>query len=233
MGAGFVLGFWLLIGGFLATISGAFLAAITAFRYRHDPARRKSRALGAAAYPFACMAVLATLFVFQAIINVGFLNRDIGIGDEWHTPLPGGYTVTLIDDINIGFLSDLKANKEFSKQAQVIHDIRLLQLAQDHIFGAIDSKAREHFGSDSQSVDRYFILDTRTRKRLDYYDRADFEQNVRKLGSQPNLEQIYVVFSKARFTWFDTVMLVLYLFSPIATAACFAYFFARIRHQDN
>jgi hypothetical protein len=45
-----------------------------------------------------------TVFVFQAAVNVVFLHRDFGIGDEFDCPLPNGYALSFTDIIDIATL---------------------------------------------------------------------------------------------------------------------------------
>src|SRR5262245_22296350 len=68
--------------------------------------------LAFAAFPFACLAWVAVVFVFQATINGVLLGRDPGIGDGFECPLPNGYAITAIDTLDEGWICKPKVSSD-------------------------------------------------------------------------------------------------------------------------
>jgi hypothetical protein len=54
-------------------------------------------------------------FVFQAIVNVVLLHRDIGLGDGFECPLPNGYALSFIDTTDIGTVYEPKNRPVWSE----------------------------------------------------------------------------------------------------------------------
>ncbi len=102
MGLIFVLFFWAIVGGVLAALGAATLGGAAAILTRGVSTSGRQVIRAARLFPFACLGWLGLVFVFQAVVNEGFLHRDLGIGDTWHAPLPNGYQVMMIDVTNSG-----------------------------------------------------------------------------------------------------------------------------------
>jgi hypothetical protein len=98
MGIGFVLIAWGVIGLVLAGIGSLILRWTVAYFTRGANNSRRWLLRAATGFPVACLAWAGTVFVFQAVVNVIVLHRDIGIGDGFDCPLPNGYALSFIDD---------------------------------------------------------------------------------------------------------------------------------------
>ena len=172
------------------------------------------------------------MFVFQAIINETVLNRDLGLGDTWHCPLPNGYHLMMIDLTDQGWIYNPKTQR-FSgtvvSQGDSMDGVRLVQVAGRYILGGADTKLAEHFGQNSSSVDAYFALDTQTGKRTVFSNYDELRAAAGQLGVSLKLEPIYNVYRRYRFTWFDVLAGFLLLAPPLVSAYFLFRWIARVR----
>lgn len=199
-------------GVIFAALGAVVCGCIAAFLTRRAAAGRRRAIIVAASFPFACLVWAGAVFVFQAVVNERFLERDLGIGDEWFAPLPNGYQVRMINSTGHGWVYGAKRH---GVRPEVRAGVRLLQVTPTQLFGALDSKAFDHLGSDSDEVDRYFVLEVASGSLTDFRDRDAFTERVRRFGTEPMLEPIYSIYSRFRFGWFD-VFAGLLLLLPLA-----------------
>jgi hypothetical protein len=173
MGLGIVLVFWVVVGIVLASIAALALAGATTLLTRRVPARRRRTILAAAVFPFICFGWGACVFAFQAVVNEVLLDRDLGIGDTWHAPLPNGFEIVMIDVTDQGWLYNPKTQpgSGIGEQEDAVSGVRKVQVAGRYILGGTDSKSFAHLGP-SENVDSFFILDTATARqtRLQTYN---------------------------------------------------------------
>src|SRR6185503_3082471 len=108
MGLGIVLVFWAVVGILIASVGSLTLAGATTLLTRRVPARRRRAILAAGIFPFVCLGWGACVFVFQGVVNEALLDRDIGIGDTWHAPLPNGFQIMMIDVTDQGLVYNPK-----------------------------------------------------------------------------------------------------------------------------
>src|SRR5579864_2883925 len=108
MGIGFVLLFWVIVGGILSVTGSAVLWKAAESFTRGGVNGRRRAILAAGAFPFVCFGWAVLIFIFQAIVNEGWLHRDVGIGDTWTCPLPNGYALLMIDDTDHGIVYNPK-----------------------------------------------------------------------------------------------------------------------------
>lgn len=222
MGILFVLAFWAIAGTIIAAI-GTLIArgtAIFLLRPVNGDARQSARARIlriATILPFACLIWAGLIFVLQAVINTTYLGRDIGIGDSFYCPLPNGYSLLMVDVGDDGEILRSPDASEASHEG-AISGVRELQISGSNIFGGRDSQSFQHFGKDSPSVDRYFVLDTRTGKDTNFENEEALRVSASQLGVTLKLEPIFEVYRRYRFTWFDAMAAAL-LFLPPAIAA--------------
>lgn len=97
MGLPIVLLMWLVVGLVVAGVGAVVLISIARVLTRRVTAGRRRIVVAAGLLPFICLGWEGCVFVVQAIVNEGFLRRDLGLGDTWHAPLPNGYQVMMID----------------------------------------------------------------------------------------------------------------------------------------
>lgn len=235
MGIVFVLALWAVAGLILAALAAAGCGCVTALLTRRVAVGRRRAIITAGLFPFACLIWAGTVFVFQAIVNEGVLNRDLGMGDTWHAPLSNGYQIMMIDVTDQGWVYNPKTQRSSGvmEQEDAVSGVRFLQVTQHQIIGAVDSKAFDHLGSESDQVDRYFILDTLHGKRVDFKDRGSFEQGVRGFGFEPKLEPINSIYSRFRFSWFDVFAGLLFLIPPIGGAILLLVWTVRLRRTRD
>lgn len=218
MGLGIVLLLWAVVGTILAGIGLVVLGGAAALLTRGVTRGRRAVIIAAALFPFACLAWAGIVFVFQAIVNEGVLHRDVGLGDTWHCPLPSGYQITMIDVTDQGWVYNPKTQTTSAgvgEQEDAISGVRILQIAGPYIFLGIDRQAFEHLRKESNQVDSYVVLDTRTGKRTTLPNYDALRSAAFQLGVQPNLEPINVVYWRYRFSWFDVFVGFLCCVPPI------------------
>ncbi|MGA7381189.1 MAG: hypothetical protein WBX03_10085 [Terriglobales bacterium] len=206
MGLGIVFIFWVIAGLVIAGVGALVLGGATAFLTRRVPGRRKL-ILTAGLFPFLCLAWAGAVFVFvfQAAVNEGLLNRDIGIGDTWHCPLLNGYSVMMIDDTDDGWLYNPKTQGPgggVGEQEDAVAGVRLVQLAGPYLLGGADNRSFPERESRNE-VNTYFLLGTRTGKRTNFTTYEALAAAARQLGIQPKLEPIFTIYGRYRFTWFE------------------------------
>ncbi len=219
MGLGIVLLFWGVVGTVLGVIGAAALAyAAEHFtRGTRSEARRKV-IIAAGLFPIACLAWGGGVFVFSAVVNEMFLHRDLGMGDTWQAPLPNGDQVMMIDITDQGVVYNPKTQASDSgvvEQDDTVWGVREMQVAGRYVLAGADSRAAEHLGQDSNQVDCYFLLDTQTGRRTPFKTYDELRQRALQLNIQLNLQPIYSVYAKYRFSWFDVCAGLLFGVPPL------------------
>jgi hypothetical protein len=238
VGIGFVLAAWAIVGTVLAGLAAIVLGTISylATRQVQSP-RRIAVILTVVVFPFLGLGWAATVFVFQAIINETMLHRDPGAGDAWQCPLPNGYAILMIDEMEHGTVYNPKTQLDDDGVGVGEHDqyavagVRKLQIAGKYILGGADSKA---FGSPSSTKDRideYFLLDTQAGTRSDFSEYGSLSAAAAPLGIHANLEPIATVYSRYRFTWFEVFAGVLFVVPPILAATLLTLWIRRLRRD--
>lgn len=231
MGLGFVLIFWAAVGITFSVIGGACFSALAAWYTRSVPQLRKRVMLVAGLVPFACFTWMGGVFVFQAVVNEVWLDRDPGLGDGWHAPLPNGYRIDMIDIPTFGYIRKSGSELNGMLAPAVADDVIQLQVEVNRIFGAIDTKAFDHSGEENYKADLYFVLDTVQGGLTKFEDVAEFQKAVRSAGYEPKLEPTFDVYYRYRFTWFDWAVLPLFIVPPICGAGALVLWIARVRRS--
>jgi hypothetical protein len=241
MGMGFVLAFWAIVGGAGACIGALALRSLTSILTREErvgPYKTfRTRALRiATVLPFACLMWAGAVFVLQAVINATYLHRDIGIGDSSYCPLPNGYSILLIDVDDQGTVYNPKTqlrDDSVADKEDAVSGVRSIQVAGVYILGAADSRYSEHFAQNNPTLDRYFILDTRTGTRTDFKTDSALRETASKLGVNLSLEPISKLYSRYRFTWFDIAAALLLVLPPVIAVALLARSILRLRRLGS
>ncbi len=96
------------VGTVFATVGAMLFAGTTTLLTRRVPVGRRRAIFAAAIFPFICLGWGACVFVFQAVVNELLLDRDLGIGDTWHTRVPNGYQIMMIDVTDQGWVYNPK-----------------------------------------------------------------------------------------------------------------------------
>jgi len=220
MGLIFVLGFWAIAGSILASLAAVgtriFALAITRQIPRNPVKRRLIRA--ATILPIACLLWAACVFVFQAVINSVYLNRDVGTGDTWNCPLPNGYEIMMIDVTEEGTVYKPRTQTlpyGVTGQEDSVFGVRTLQVAGPWLLGGADTESFSRLDEEG-AINRYFLLDTRTGKPGYFKNQADLQSAAQHIGVRLQLEPIDTVYNRYRFTWFDLLALLLLLIPPAA-----------------
>jgi len=214
----------------MAGLGAPILAWMTARATRKATGNRRIAIWAAAAFPFVCLGWAGAVFVFDAVINVAFLHRDVGIGDGFDCPLPNGYALSFIDTTDIGMVYELQSWPPWNDvHKNAVKNVRFLQLAGSYILGSSDSRAFEHFGQQTEAVDSYFLLDAKTSKRQDFTTYDALDAAARELNIQAKLVPISSLYSKYRPTWFDAFASVLLLGPPLIGALVLSRWVLRLR----
>jgi len=190
--------------------------------------RRGSRKLllsFAAGAPFACLVFAACVFVVTSFINLAFLDRDIGIGDTWQCPVPGGYSIMMIDETSQGRLSPMGPG------GPSIGGVRKLQINGDYIVGGTDTQWFEHLGSNEMNTDSYFLLNAKTGQLITYATFDELTRETGKLGLNVNLERIIDVYLRHRPTIVDHAGAVFAVTPPLLSVLILGGWILRVRRR--
>lgn len=231
MGIGFVLLIWAGVGTVLAGLGALVLGRAAAFLTQGAKGGRRKAILAASLFPFACLGWAGGVFLFQAVVNEGFLRRDPGLGDTWHCPLPNGYALLLIDVTDQGWVYNPKTQPgdDVGEQEDAVPGVRTVQVSGGYILGGSDSKWFGRLGHDDNQVDLFFLMDTQAAKRTNFSSYDELSAAAQRLGIQLNLEPIDVVYSKYRFTWFDVFSGFLLCLPPMIALYLLANWIVRLR----
>lgn len=217
MGIGFVLLMWTVVGTILACLGALVMGGVTTLLTRRAQKRRLPIILGAVIFPFVCLGWAAGLFVFQALVNEA-MHRDPGLGDTWQCPLPNQYALTMIDDTDQGWIYNPKTQPTdlgVVDQSDAVDGVVIAQVADNYILGGVTSSRFGHSEEQSQHIDSYFLLDTKTGKRANFANRDELRTVASQIGIRLNLEPINAVYSHYRYTWFDAAVAVLLFLLPM------------------
>jgi hypothetical protein len=234
MGIGVVLLLWAVFGTIVASVGAVVLGGTTAFLTRRVPRYRRSAILVACFFPFACFAWTGAVFMFQAFVNEGLLSRDPGLGDTWHCPLPNGYALMMIDLTDEGWVYNPKTQlvpDAVSDQDDAVPEVRTLQIAGRYILGGRSARRTMSSEEDGDKVNSYFLLDTTTGKYKTFSTYEQLRDAAAPQGVQPNLEPIYQVYSRYRFTWFDVLVGFLFCVPPLVLGSLLLRWVIRLRRE--
>lgn len=214
MGIGCVLLVWLLAGAVMATIVAFALAYSTRRLTKDAIGPRKRTIVIAFIFPFFCFVWTGAVFAFQAYINESFLDRDAGITDSWHCPLPNGYAITMIDVADYGWVENERLYPHRARHVEgegSIGGVRLLQVSGAYILGAADSNwsSRVTDRKGDSNVSFYFLIDTQAGHRSDFSTQEELRTAATKAGLSVDLKPINQVYIKYRYTWFDLLVVII------------------------
>jgi hypothetical protein len=207
MGIGLVLLGWAVVGTILACVGALVMGGVSGWLTRGAQKGRSRVVFGAILFPFGCLVWAGLLFVVQAVAN-GAMHRDAGLGDTWNCPLPNGYMLMMIDVTDQGWIYNPKTQPGdgVGEQEDAVSGVRMVQVSGKYILGSLDSNSFKHLGQETDEVDSYFLMDTQTGKRADFPSSEALGRAAAQLGVKLSLENIYVVYSRYRFTWFDGII---------------------------
>jgi len=213
VGIGVVLIVYLFFLLVVAAVCTAILSGLVRFLLKNAPDGRKKMVVFAMLLPFLCVAYAGAWFIGYAVINDTLFHRDPMIGDSWYTPLPNGYSIGMIDIPDRGAIYPTSSS---SNDIAAIVGIRKLQLDGQWIWCAADS---HWFGAQegSENMDKFFLLNTENRTRIDFKSANEMEQEMSRRGTRAHLEPIVVVYQRYRTTWFEYSAAAI-LFLPPLTA---------------
>jgi len=231
MGLGIVLLFWAVVGVVVAGVGAATLGSAARLLTRDVTNGRRKVIAAASLFPFICLGWGGAVFVFQAVVNEGLLDRDLGIGDTWHAPLPNGFQIMMIDVTDQGWVYNPKTQpgSDVHDQEDAVPGVSKLQVAGRYILGGTDSKSFEHLGQENENVDSFFILDTDTGRQTKFQTYDALRSRALELRISLNLEPINSVYSRYRFTWFDLFAAVLSFIPPLVGIVLLAWWVWRLR----
>ena len=214
MGFGCVVLVWLSAGAVMAVIGAFILAYATRGLTKDATGPRKRAIVFAFIFPFFCFVWTGAVFAFQAYINESFLDRDAGIGDSWHCPLPNGYAITMIDVPDYGWVENERIYPHRGTHVEgegSIGGVRLLQVSGAYLLGAADSnwssRVTDHKGDFNVSF--YFMIDTQAGHRSNFSTQEELRDAAIKAGLSVDLKSIHKVYIKYRYTWFDLLVAII------------------------
>ncbi len=216
MGIGIVLLIWALVGAIVAGVGAIVLGGATALLTRGVKHGRWKVILATSAFPFLCLAWAGIVFFSQAVVNESVFHRDAGLGDTWKCPLPNGYALLMIDETEQGWVYNPKTQPwgGVGEQDDSLSGVRVLQLSGPYIFGGLDSHAYQ-FASKDDYIESYFLLDTKTGKHENFPTYQALQGKAQQLGITLNLERISVVYSRYRYTWFESLLAFVFCAPPL------------------
>lgn len=217
MGIGIVLLFWAIAGCFLAAVAAVGLSGLTGYLTRGKEGSGKI-VTATLTYPFISLAWVAATFFISAVVNVGFLDRDPGIGDSWDCPLPNGYHLLAIDDPDYGVVYNPKTQQTshvVADKEDAISGVRMVQVSGRFIFGGIDNDAFASSAAGNPHIDSYFVLDTATNKKLEVKAYESLVTEAEKRGIKLELKRFSRVYWRYYFSWFDVMAGLLSLGPPV------------------
>jgi hypothetical protein len=212
MGLGIVLLFWAVVGTVVAGIAAVTFGCATALLTRGVTSGRRKAIIAGSMFPLVCLGWGGAIFVFQAVVNEGLLHRDLGLGDTWHAPLANGYQIMMIDVTDQGWVYNPKTQpgSAVGEQADAVAGVRDL-------------------GKDTNQVDSYFLLDTQLGHKTQFQNYGALRHRALELGIEPNLQPIYNVYSKFRFSWFDVLAGLLFCIPPVIGVLLLTGWIVRLR----
>jgi hypothetical protein len=228
MGIGMVLIAWAIAGSIFAGLGALVLGSAASFFTRGSCERRRKVIISAILFPFACLAWMGAVFVFQAVVNDSFLHRDLGAGDTWRCPLPDGYALMMIDVTDQGWVYNPKTQPgdDVGEQADAVAEVRKRQVAGPYILGSLGLE-------NSGRVDAFFLMDTRAGTHKTFSNYAELRTAAQILGIQLGLEPIDAVYSRYRFTWFDDLAGVLLFVPPLVAGGFLVWWVIRLPRTRN
>jgi hypothetical protein len=233
MGIGVVLIIWAVVGFALASLGSVVMMAAAKFLTRRAAFHRHAFVLAVGIFPFVGLGWAGVVFVFQAVVNEGFLHRDAGAGDSWTCPLPNGYTLSFIDTMDQGWIYDPKTQMHddaIDSQQDAISGVRLLQVSGQYILGGATS---EEIPSEHAAIDHYFLIDGRIRTRRDFGSLESLKSDAVQKGLKLDLQPVDEVYRRYRFTWFDAFAAFLFC-APLAVyAGLLLWWLIRLRRNKT
>ncbi len=222
MGIGFVVVFWLVAGTIFAIVGGSLMGRLTAWLLPATGPNSSRVVTMARRFPFACFAWAAIVFVVQGAVNTSLLHRDVGLGDDWYAPLPNHYEIVLVDVTDQGLVRQQGGNGG-------IFGVRLLQVAGPYLLGGSDTQSFAHSGTDSSTVDSYFMLNTGNGAMTVEPNLDALTQAASRAGIALRLEPIDSVYERYRFMWFDILAGCLLVLPPLAVFLMLGWRILRLR----
>lgn len=202
MGLGIVLIFWALTGTLIAG-AAAFVCKSVVDRLMpqgRDSELRFEILKSSVMLPIKSVVWIGAIFVFQALVNTVFLQRDCGLGDSRHTPLQNEYCLSLQDDFETGKLYYSVANPSgdgvVDDSFGEVSNVSELQVVAPYIFGTASEGVIKTFNF-------YFVLDTEKRVTSRFNKLEDTQVFARERGIDLNLRPTCEIFSENRVGWFD------------------------------
>ena len=226
MGIGVVLIIWAVVGFALASLGSVVMMAAAKFLTRRAAFHRHAFVLAVGIFPFVGLGWTGVVFVFQAVVNEGFLHRDAGAGDSWTCPLPNGYTLSFIDTMDQGWLYDSKDG--IAGQEALVSEVRSLRVSGQYILGGATS---EEIPSEHAAIDHYFLIDGKVRSRRDYGSLESLKSDAVQKGLKLNLQPVDEVYRKYRFTWFDAFAAFLFCVPLAVYAGLLLWWLIRLRRN--
>ena len=235
MGIGVVLFAWAIFGFVLAAIASLVLRRATAFLTGNATLGPREQVIRIAAwFPFLFLGWGGAVFVFRAYVNETVFRRDAGVGDLWRCPLPKGYALTMIDELD--YASIYMPRAVLNEQEGAIRDVRLLQLTQSYMIGGRRDRRLEFDGGKPPKegeVDSYFTLETETGQSTNFSSLEELRAALAPLGVEPRLVTVREIYNQFRLTWFDAMAGALFFVPPLIGLSLLARRILQLRRSAN
>ena len=230
MGLLFVLMLYAIVFSVLACISSIVLGYITRKLTRLASSGGRRAVVFAIAVPWLCIGIGFLGFVGYAVMNSAVFDRDPGLGDSWHTPIPNGYSLEAIDVTDFGTVFNPKTQRfpdSIGSQEDAVFGVRRLEIDNNLISGTYDGNPT--FEKPPTFEDHYFSLDTNTGKRSEFSSLPELETYLAQRGIKAHLRSFWEVFCDYRNTWFDWVTLIIGISVPLIGLAMLIWLIVRAR----
>jgi hypothetical protein len=221
MGIGFVFALWLVVGSALAFASSRIARKVATRLTGNvaDSVPKQKLVRMAAWFPFACLAWGITVVIAQGVINETWRARDFGLGDDAHCPVLNGWNLNVDEEGVLYYSGAHSSNDSIYPDSDTVWGVSKLQVTGPWILGAADSHSFNHSALTEPPPDQYFLLNTVTRKRLDFKGGDALRSAAAQAGIALNLKSVELVYRRYRFTGFDDLAAILLFLPPIAAAA--------------
>ncbi len=231
----FVLILWGIVGAVIASVGAVVLGGGAAFLTRRAGRKRWPVVIAASLLPFVCLVSAFVMLLFTGFINQAFLNRDLGFGDSWRTPLPNGYAISMIDVLDHGTVYNPKTQPYrdgISSQSDTIFNVKTMQVAGPYI---IVAALKEGDGPDKKgtAADSFVIIDTRTGAQTSYADEQELGRAAKENGVTMDLRPIEEVYGQYRFTWFDKTAWSVFAIPPVILFVILVIWVRKLRRSSR
>ena len=203
MGIGIVLIFYLAALSAIATVSSIALVAAARW-YLHNTSHGRTRMMVfAGAFPFLCVAYAGAWFVGYSIVNDSVFHHDPMLGDSWYTDIGNGYAIDMIDVTDHGIVHPADGPDRGLNSPKGIAGVHRMQVSGPYIFGSEDKNWDQNLGTERDSEDLFFVIDTKDRSTKEFTSQMQLAEYAKQNSVALSLRPIEDVYRDYRTSWFE------------------------------